>query len=193
LIRIVQIAHLTLIVVAAALYAWLMATLLTDDPWRIRITTIVAIAGAFWAALLFIETLRSVDQTTFKDRCIAAYRRLLTRLSTLVASTVVLALVILGLLFLGAGYSAVELSSEADQDVYMFLSNPGKEPQRIALIPSGKRIMVRLPIGRQWIYFESTKGHAVSYRTGKIDVLPFWRNHDPQTLVAPEVPNYVGQ
>ena len=193
MIRIVQITHLFLIVATAGLYAWLMAVLPVDDPWRVRISGGVAIALAVWGALLFIEALRSGDEKSLKERCLAAYRRLLNRVPTLIVSTAVLGAVAIWLLFVGAGYGEVEFSSDTDQDVFVFLSDPGKEPERVAVIPAGKRVTARLPIGRQWIYFAAAKGNAVPYRTGRIDVVPMWRSHDPQTMAVPEVPRYVGK
>lgn len=192
MMRIVQITHLFLIVATVGLYAWLMAVLPADDPWRVRISGGVAIALAVWGALLFIEALRSGDEKSFKERCLAAYRRLLNRVPTLVLSTAVLGAVAVWLLIVGAGYGEIEFSSNTDQDVFVFLSDPGKAPERVAFIPAGKRITARLPIGRQWIYFATAKGSAVPYRTGRIDVLPMWRRHDPQTIAVPEAPKYVG-
>ena len=192
MIRVVQITHLFLIVATVGLYAWLMAVLPADDPWRVRISGGVAIALALWGALLIIEAVRSGDEKSFKERCLAAYRRFLNRVPTLVISTAILGAVAVWLFFVGAGYGEIEFSSDTDQDVLVFLSNPGKEPERVTLIPAGKRIRARLPIGRQWIYFATAKGSAVPYRTGKIDVLPMWRRHDPQTIAVPEVPRDVG-
>jgi hypothetical protein len=192
-IRILQITHLFLIVVSVALYAWLMAELPTDDPWRVRISAAVAIGTAVWGALVFIEALRSGEEKGFKERCMAAYRRLLSRLPTLVASTVVLGAVAAGLLFLAAAYGEIEFSSNTDQDVAVFLSDPGEKAQRVALIPAGKRITARLPVGRRSIFFQTASGKPDPYRTAKIDVFPIWRAHDPQTIAVPEVPKYVGQ
>jgi hypothetical protein len=191
--RIVQITHLFLIVATVGLYAWLMIVLPADDPWRARISGGVAVALAVWGALVFVEALRSGNVEGFKQQCLAAYRRLLNRVPTLVVSTAVLGIVASWLLFVGAGYGQVEFSSNAGQDVFVFLSDPGKEPERIALIPASKRITARLPIGQCWIYFATAEGTQVPYRTGRIDVLPMWRSHDPQTMVVPEVPKYVAK
>lgn len=192
--RIIQITHFFLVVATVGLYAWLMVVLPADDAWRARISGAVAIALAIWGALVFIEALRSGDAESFKQRCLAAYRRLLNRVPTLAVSTAVLGIVASWLLFVGAGYGQVEFSSDADQDVFVFLSDPGKESEQIALVPAGKRITARLPIGRRWIYFATAKGtQEVPYRTGRIDVLPMWRGHDPQTMSVPEVPRYVGK
>jgi hypothetical protein len=83
-------------------------------------------------------------------------------------------------------------SSDRDQDVSVYLSDPGKEPERVAVVPAGKSVAARLPTGRRWIYFETVKGQAVQYRTGRIEVLPPWRQHARQVLVVPEAPKYAG-
>jgi len=192
MIRIAQITHLFLIVATVGLYAWLMVILPTDDPWRVRISGGIAISLAIWSAVVFVEALRS-ENDDFKKRCLAAYRQLLNRVPTLVASTAILGVVAGWLVFVGAGYGQVEFSSQADRDVFVFLSNPGKEPERIILVPAGKRVASRLPIGRQWIYFATVQEKQIPYHTGKVDVLSMWRGHRPQEITVPEVPKYVGQ
>ena len=187
-----QLAHIILIVATAALYAWLVATLPADDPWKVRISASVAIAAAVWAALLFVETLRAKDECGFKERCLGAYRRLLNRTVTLLGSTVVLAAVDVGLIVLGAGYNQVEFASQADQDVSVFISNPGEKAERVAIVPAGKQITTRLPVGRQWIYFETTKGIPVPYRTARLDVPPIWHGTDHLILQVPETLKYEG-
>jgi hypothetical protein len=190
--RTLQVMHLCLIVAIAALYAWLMLVLPAEDPWRVRISGGVAMALAIWGALVFIETLRLGDAQSWIRRCLDAYRRLLNRGWTLAASTGLLGVVAGGLVFVGAGYGAVEILSNADQDVFVFLSDPGTKPQRIALVAPRQPTTARLPIGQRWLYFATATGEQVPYGTGRIDVLPLWRSHGPQTIRVPEVPKYVG-
>lgn len=187
---ITQFIHLFLIVATVGLYAWLMAILPADDPWRVRMSCAVAVATAIWGALVFVEALRLKDQNDLKERVLGAYRRLLNRGITLVLSTMVLGALAGWFVDLGAGYGPVEFSSDTDRDVAVFLSDPEKSPQQVAVIPAGKRVSVRLPIGRHFFYFATAQGKVVPYRTVKIDVPPIWGRHNPETISVPEVPKY---
>jgi uncharacterized membrane protein len=84
--RVLQLAHVALIVIVAGLYAWLMATLPPDDVWRTRSSNVVAVVLAIWAALLFLELLRTGDRQGLKERSLNAYRRLLNRAPLLIGS-----------------------------------------------------------------------------------------------------------
>lgn len=199
MIRIFQLLHLFLIVLIAGAYSWLMATLPSDDRWRVRVSAIVGTALAIWSALIFVASLRSgEDEDTFRQRFLAAYRRWLTEGSTLLVSTVALAMIAALLISVGARFGEIEFAAAAGQkqDVSVVLSDDGKAPQRLLVVGPGKRTTVRVPLGRHWLYFAAADGpgpYGTPYRTKVVDILPLWRKHDLQTVTIPEVPTYVAQ
>jgi hypothetical protein len=89
--RIGQFIHLTLILAVASTYAILKSVLPPDDSDRTRIDAAISVLIAVWGALVFIELLRGDTHGKLRERVWSAYRRLLSRPSTLLASNCLLA------------------------------------------------------------------------------------------------------
>jgi hypothetical protein len=149
------------------------------------------VAAAVWGALVFVETLRSNDEGSLKKRAFAAYRRLLNRMPTLAASTAGAAAAVVLLAMLAAGYGEVEFASNADEDVLVFLSDPGRAPERLVSVPAKKRATVRVPAGDRRVYFAPATGNGEPYSTARFEVRTNLRGGEPKTVTVPEVPKYV--
>lgn len=187
-----QFAHLAFLVAIAAAYAALKFLLPADDPDRMRIDALIAVAAAAWAALLFVELLRGHSNDSLKERALSAYRRVLTRPVTLLVSDLVFAGVLAALVYLQFWFRPVEFYSAGDVEVYQ--SERDGPPRRLGVLKGKLPASLRLHLGERWLVFypfSNLDRHLPQERasyTARLDVAPAWR--EMKQVVIPEIPLY---
>jgi hypothetical protein len=182
-----------LLLCVAGLYAALKIILPAEEPHRVFGDLVIAVVLGVWAALLFVEVLRSQPQDSTKTRALLAYRRLLNRPGTLATADLVLLALCAGGISLLVLFRPVEFYSVFNVEVYQ--SDPGSKPFKLGSLKAAEASKLRIHTGDRWLVFYAidTRDRGVALKpvySTRLHVGPPWT--EMNRVNVPEVIFYDG-